>query len=194
LLVAGLSIPTQALLVKPAHATACAAGVESENTVYEDQSLYRSKSAQVLDVYQPGPFYHWVDTDLKAYHLSYNNHCYRTYYVSDWTEDGTPGNMLPAIRAWVCGRGPYYFHRDLTFINDWFAVGGDGASFGLAESIINWNLTLWNGVVVSAQFAVYDGCGPQADNYQSNAWTSTWYNPQQVISDPGNPYWYLHGW
>jgi len=196
LLAAGASTPVQLLHAQPVHAAGpwCGNGIESEDIPYEDTAAYQKQTALVLDSYPFGPSFHYVDTDLKAWHILHNGACWRAYYNSNWTEDNTGMYNWAWIRAWVCGRGPYQWNSGQQTSNNTRVVT---TSFWGSENVILQTVTMWDGVQLTLSFARYgtttDGslCGRQADNYGGQAWTDTWHDPPHLYSDPANPYWYV---
>lgn len=201
----GLSVTNLALHATPAHADTafwCGQGAEVLDTVYQDTGLLQVNSTLVYDSWPGGPPSHWVDTDITTYHINFSNLCWRGYYTSDFTEDGTPGSMRPWIRAWVCGGGPWDFstsgQQEIWGANVRTVTQG---SWG-PSAWINRNVQMWDGVIVGMSFAPYGNaqngtlCGPQADNYGSYAKTSTWTNPNgggnTIYALPNFPYWYVH--
>lgn len=205
LLSLGLSVPSQALQATSVHADTafwCGQGAEILDSVYEDTGLRQAQTQLVNDSWPGGPPYHYVDTDIKTFHVNYSNLCWRAYYTSDWTEDGTGGSMRPWIRAWVCGGGPWQFNAangaELWGANIRVVTTG---SWG-PSAWINRNVQMWDGGIQTLSFAPYGNaqngtlCGPQADQYGSYAKTNTWYctcsGQNTIYSDPSNPYWYVH--
>ena len=175
-------------------ATWCGNGLETIDVTYEETGNYKKQTAQVFDSYPLGPPYHNVDADLKAYHVLLNGYCWRSYYVSDWTEDGTPANMEAQVRTWVCGRGPYNFDQGLVWTSNRRSVPQVG--WGGVETTITRNVQMWDGTIVGMTFARYGNsdtgtlCGRQADNYFTQAGTETW--DRVLQSNPSNPYWYVN--
>jgi len=189
LLAAGVSVPIQAVHVTPAHAlgSRCNA-LEDEDTVYEDTSLRQYKTTRVFDSYPYGPSFHWVDTDIKTYHIGHSGDCFRGYYVSDWLEDGTTAYLRAHLRVRACGT-LLEWDAPQTATTNWRVITtGTWPCNWVAHSV-----TMWDGTVVTMTFGSYGDYGPQGDNYGSYAYTNTWYNPPAVYADyNGSQYWYVH--
>ena len=189
-------VPVSLHAAAPVHAgiTSVCGYQESEDVVFYDQILRQAKGTWVYDSYNGGnPPGHWIDTELDTYHVGHLGSCYRAYMVWVWNEDST-ANFVAWIRVWICGAGPIQLNNGPQAVSA-LHVATTGAWTG---GTIVYLIPMRDGTYQSVSFAPYGNanigtlCGPQADNYGSQAWTDTWYSPPHVYSDPSNQYWYVH--
>jgi hypothetical protein len=171
--VLGVAAGTAVVHPKPAHAAGAACWFsDTPGIVYTD--WYASASQQVFDA-SSGGTQRTIYTDLQAYRYSGGNgfaqdgHCYRAYYTSAWTGDGSGGYFHSHLRMWVCG----------TFVgsDDSVTSWGDRSqtttqNFGTSVTAF---VTLPSGQGMNLQFYDYGtGCNPQADQLTTDASSPTW--------------------
>lgn len=195
--VSGVYLPLDG--AKPVHAlnTACNVGSDSDDVLYPD--WHASTSVQVSDSYPSGNPTHQIFIDLWSWrYSSYHgdprgfDHCYRTYYGSAWSGDGSGGYWTGSIRAWDCGagawpskNGPIWSTRNDAIMDTPWA----GSPFWL-------NVPLPSGQTRQLYFADYgswqDGslCLPQADTDSMRAASDTW-TPSVILSSSSSQ-WYCH--
>lgn len=187
----------------PAHAYANCYLSEGDDQVFYDANLYRKVSYWSWDSWRPGPTGHQVDSDIKTFHISHNGNCWRGYYTSVWTEDGTPFYARPWIRTWTCGTAMAQFNNGTDQVWTTNRMAWSHGDWGLRPDgtfypFINWSVQMWDGSWVTMSFGLYGDnqgggvCGPQEDQYGTSAGTSTW--DHFDYSDPSNPYFYVNGW
>src|SRR5215813_8074982 len=168
LLAGGISVPIQALHAKPVHALAspCNVGSDTPYVIYESLDQYQKKRTWVWDSYNGGnPPGHWVDTDLKVYHVYDGSTCWIGYYISAWTEDNTTANFRSHMRIWKCGSGPYEFDSPEAAVRNWRVITAGPGWPPVPGQWVDDNVTMWDGSNVIMRFWSYGSCGTQADNY-----------------------------
>lgn len=179
---------------KPAHAVGAACWwADSVGVVYND--WYGLANYYVDDSWPGGNPHHWIDTDIQTFRLSGGNgigqdgYCYRGYYVSDWSEDGSGGNWRAVVQKWVCG----------TYIGS----DDSGTTWGSRNEVVSSggqlqiSVTLPSGNIKTVGFYNYGTtpCLPQATNGSSSAQSNTWNfdptaGPAFTLSQPYT--WYCH--
>ena len=180
LLAAGVFISQRPLPVL-ANPPGCEVAGDVVDRVYIDWNNHTTYP--VNDSYPGGNPRHDVNIDLWAYRESHDpgtgvQHCYRGYYASAWTGDGSGGNFFGQLRTYICAGSPtFVFQRNTVWgtRNDAATTQQWGNVSNLVESV-----TLPSGATVALYLADYgifpieNGCLPSADTEGMSAGSPTW--------------------
>jgi hypothetical protein len=157
---------------RSAHAVGAACWFsDSTGVIYYESGLYRSSYVHIYDTYDSR--YKDIYMDLAAWRYSDDQgHCWRAYYVSTWSSDGTGGYWTAVLRTWVCGTYDSQYTNGPT----WGKRQDVATSFFTHVNYLSMFVTLPSGARRLIAFGDY-GTGPcslQADNRLTQASSNTW--------------------
>ena len=191
-----LVVLTFVLDSKPVLATyGCAVGTDSNGVVYTD--WHAQEGITVHDSFPGGNPTHVIYLDLWAYRYTGDGvtgtlgECYRAYYGSTWSSDGSGGTYEAAIEAFIGGAGPF----------TWDSGACSNCSRNDVESNSNFffnpislNVTLPDNDVESLVFGHYTNGTtlylPSGDTNNMDAKSSTW-TPSELFSNSQGS-WYCY--